>query len=269
MRKITGLLITILVLAFGFPAAAQDNGNIDPQALIQRILAVEQEQRSEIHDIVLDAEYIEGEEKEDGFKEKVRFTKKIYLKILPDTTLFREDYLAYYKDGKLQNDDDRKKEEADRKEKKKKRRNMDISYSMLKPFHPESAELYEIAYQGLSDDKIESYTCHHFRVTAREEIEGLINGDFYFEAGTFHLVRVDFSPAKLVNKTMFKFKELNLRLFYGPTPEGYWLPREFDIKGKAKAAFFFGVDISGRETYRNPIINRGIDDKIFEVNDDQ
>ena len=95
-----------------------------------------------------------------------------------------------------------------------------------------------------------------------------INGDFYFEAGSFHLVRVDFSPAKLVKKAMFKLKELHMKLFYGLTPEGYWLPREFNIKGKGKAAFFFGVNISGRESYRNPIINSGIDDKIFEVIDD-
>ncbi|MFZ5980358.1 MAG: hypothetical protein ACOYVF_06970 [Candidatus Zixiibacteriota bacterium] len=269
MSKITTMVLTALILALDLSAAAKENDNIDPQALIQRILAVEQEQRREISDIVLDAEYVEGEETDDGFKEKVRFTKKIYLKILEDTALFREDYLAYYKDGKLQKDEDRKKEEADRKDKKQKRRNMDISYSMLKPFYPENSDRYEIVYLGLSEEKVEGYICHQFRVTAREEEEGLINGEFYFEAGSFHLVRVDFSPAKLVKKTMFKFKELNMKLIYGPAPEGYWLPREFDIKGKAKAAFFFGVNISGRENYRNPVINGGIDDKLFEVNDDQ
>ena len=269
MKKITGFLLTALILAAGASVRAQDDGNIDPQALIQKILAVEEEQRREINDIIFESEYIEGEETDEGFKEKVRFTKKLYLKFLTDTTLFREDYLAYYKEGKLQKDEDRKKEEADRKEKKKKRKGMDISYSILKPFYPEESEFYDIVYLGLSEEKIESYVCHHFKVTAREEVEGLINGDFYFEAGSFNLVRVDFSPAKLVNKAMFKLKELHMKMFYGPTPEGFWLPREFNIKGKGKAAFFFGVNISGRESYRNPIINSGIDDKIFEVNDDQ
>ncbi|MBN1211099.1 MAG: hypothetical protein JXA92_00850, partial [candidate division Zixibacteria bacterium] len=180
-----------------------------------------------------------------------------------------EDYQEYYKDGELQDDKDRKKEEARRKKDKIKRKTYDISYSMYTPFHTDQREFYDFEYLGLAEEKVNDYVCHHFIVKAREEKEGLINGDYFFEAGSFNLVRVDFSPARLVKKTMFKLKELDMTLLYGPTPEGYWLPREFSIDGRGKAAFFFGVNFSGREYYRKPIINSGIDDKIFEVEENE
>ncbi len=259
------ILCSGLMLLRVIPAVCQPPENIDPAALIQRILAVEQEQLRDLKDVVFETEYIEGETKNEGFIEKVRFIKRTYLKYLPDTVLFHETYLEYFKDGVLQKDEDRKKEEAKRKNEKKKRKAYDISYSMYEPFYPENRELYNIEYLGLAEDKIEDYVCHHFRVTAKDRKEGLINGDYYFEAGSFNLLRVDFSPARLVKKTMFKLNELNMSIFYKPTPEGYWLPKEFHIKGKGRAVFFIGVNFSGREYYRKPIINGGIDDRIFEV----
>ncbi|NOY88603.1 MAG: hypothetical protein GXO93_04320, partial [FCB group bacterium] len=95
--------------------------------------------------------------------------------------------------------------------------------------------------------------------------DSLINGDYYFEAESFHLVKVDFSPAKLVKKTMFKMSKLNMSILYAPTKEGYWLPRQFDIEGQGKAMFFIGVKFAGTEYYRNPIINSGLSSKMFEV----
>jgi len=77
-------------------------------------------------------------------------------------------------------------------------------------------------------------------------------------------VKVDFSPARLVKKTFFKLKEMNMSIVYGPTEDGFWLPRQFEIEGKGKAMFFIGVKFSGVEYYRNPVINSGIDDQIFE-----
>jgi len=267
MKKIIYLILLLaaMTLPAAFDAASQESGNIDPAAIIQRILSVEREQLDEIKDIIFEAEFVEGEFKDNGFEEKVRFVKKIYLKFLPDTVLFHEDYLEYYKDGELQDDRDRKKEEVKRKEEKKKRKAYDISYSIYTPFYADQGEFYDIEYLGLAEEKVNDYVCHHFTVRAREEREGLIKGDYFFEAGSFNLVRVDFSPAKLVKKTMFKLSKLDMTLLNGPTPEGYWLPREFSIDGRGKSAFFFGVDFNGREYYRKPIINSGIDDKIFEV----
>lgn len=269
MRISSLALLALLLLGAARVCPAQNSNGIDPEALIERILAVDQQQRNRIHDVVFDAEYVEREDKGDeGYKEKIRFVKKIYLKCLPDTTLFHEEYLAYYKDGELKSHKDLEKEARERMEKKAKRKGRDIAYPILRPFQPESRDLYDIQYKGVSPDKIEHYVCHQFRVTAKEEEEALIDGDFYFEAESFHLVRVDFSPAKLVKKTMFKLKELDMSIMYAPTQDGYWLPRQFDVRGKGKAAFFFGVDFAGTEYYRNPMVNGGIDDSIFEVRDD-
>ena len=102
-------------------------------------------------------------------------------------------------------------------------------------------------------------------MTAREKDPELINGDFYFETETFHLARLDFSPAKLGGNMMFKMKRLEMTLICGPTEDGYWLPRRFDLTGKGKAILIVGVKFAGAEYYRNPRINTGLSDELFEV----
>ena len=257
------LIVSVLLATTA--GGAQDINEADTEALIQTILHVEARQSEAIKDIVYDAEYVEGEMEDGEFKEKLRFVKKITVMFLDDTALYHEDYLEYYKDGELKSQKDLENEAKDRKEKKLKRKARDVSFPMLTPFEPDMREMYDIAYQGVTPDTIDGYLCHQFRIRAREESDDLINGDFYFETETFHLLRVDFSPAKLVKKTMFKLKELNMTVRYGPTEEGYWLPQQFDVQGKGKAALFIGVSFSGTEYYQNPQINTGVSRETFEV----
>ncbi len=263
--------LTLAVLAALTAATvAQESGGIDPEALIERILAADQAQREQIHDVTCDAEYIERENKGDqGIIDKVRLVKKVYVKFSEDSTWFAEDYLEYYRDGERKSDDDLAKEAADRKEQRRRRNVPDISCSMLKPFYPGHRALYEIEYLGLADERIDDYVCHHFRVAAIKPADSLINGDFYVEAESFRLVRADFSPSRLVKKLTFRLKELRLSVSYGSTPDGYWLPRRFDIQGRGKKVFFFGVTFAGTEYYRNPTINTGLDNSIFEVENDR
>lgn len=269
MKTLKALFVAITLTALSSlsqAVGAQISEGIDPEALIERILAVDEKQRTKIKDVIFDAEYVEGKKEDDGtFKEKQKIIKKIYVKYLADTALYHEEYLEYYKDGKLQEEKKRDEEASKRLGKKKKRKTRDVSYPILKPFYPEQRELYDISYQGVAEDKIEKYVCHHFRVTAKEKKDTLINGDFYFDAESFHLVGVDFSPAKLVKNVVFRLKEMRMALVYAPTAEGYWLPRQFDIQGKGKAMFLIGVKFAGTEYYRNPVVNGGIADEIFEV----
>lgn len=264
--KATSLAFALALLAMG-PALAEEQNGIDPEALIERILAVDREQRAEIHDLTFDAEYVEQEDKGDeGMVEKLRLVKKIYIKYVDDSALFREDFLELYKDGEKQSDEELQKEAIDRREKKAKRKGRDISYPMLRPFYPAWRELYDISYLGVADERVQDRVCHHFRVAAKEEVDGLLNGDYYFEAEGFHLVEVDFSPAKLVKKTMFKLSELEMTIVYKPNGVAYWLPKESEVRGKGKAAFFFGVTFAGIEYFTNPVVNSGLDDSIFEAN---
>jgi hypothetical protein len=252
------------------PDAGVAQATIDPQVLLERILAVDQQQREQITDLTLDAEYIEGESLDDGnFVEKIRLLKTVMILYRPDTALYREDYREYYLEGEKQSDEELQSEAADRMDKKAKRRAKDISWPMLTPFYPRHKTDYEIEYRGIAEELIEDHTCYHFQVQATREDEDLINGDYYFESTSFHLVRVDFSPARLVKKTMFKLKELNLSVAYRPTPEDHWVPYRFDIAGKGKAAFFFGVVFAGTEYYRNPKVNTGLTADLFEVNHEQ
>ena len=265
-RRIIAISLALLILPLA-TAVGEDDDAIDPAALIERILTVESEQRSQIEDIVFDAESVE--KKKDGAI-KSRFIKKIYLKYLPDTVLYLEQYLEYYKDGKLQSEKDRDKQAKEREEKMVKRKAKSISYSMFTPFFPENADNYEITYEGVVREEVAGFVCHHFKVQALEESGDCINGDYYFEAESFHLVRVDFSPAKLVRKMMFKLYELNISLTYEASAEGYWLPQQADISGRGKAMFIVGVNFASTEYYRNPVINSGLTDEFFTGdNDDQ
>jgi len=248
------------------PALAEEQNGIDPEALIERILAVDREQRAQIQDLTFDAEYVEREDKgEEGFKEKLRLIKKVYIKFVGDTAWYHEDFLELYKEGERRSDDDLRAEARDRREKKEKRKGRDISYPILRPFYPEHRDFYDITYLGVADDRIQDRVCHQFRVKAKEETDSLINGDFYFEAEGFHVVEVDFSPAKLTKKMMFKLSELDMSIIFGPNSESHWLPKEFEVRGKGKAALFFGVSFAGTEYYTNPIVNSGLEDSIFEV----
>ncbi|MCX6834480.1 MAG: hypothetical protein NTW07_04995 [candidate division Zixibacteria bacterium] len=261
------LLLTMTVL-FLLPeiTLAQGQSGIDPEALIERILAVDRAQRERIHDVTFDAEYVERDDGgNDDVKDKVRFDKKVYVKYLGDTAKYAEEYLAYYKNGELQNDETLRSEARDRIEKKRKRKSQDVSFPMLRPFYPEYRALYDIQYRGVADDRIDNMVCHLFRVTAKHPADSLINGDFYFEAENFHLVRVDFAPSMLVKSMMFKMSRLDMSLRYGMTPDGVWLPRQFDIRGSGKAMFFVAVSFAGTEYYRNAEINTGLNDSIFEA----
>jgi len=264
MRCKTMPAICLVVLTAVGSSAAQSDV-IDPQALIETILSVDERQRERVSDIVYDAEYIEGETDDDGgFQQTVRIVKRIYVKYMSDTVYLREEYVEFYKEDQLQEAEATAKEAAERKGKKIKRKSKDVSWPMLTPFYPDQKDHYEITYEGLPEDSVEGRTCHHFRVRSKDKDEEHINGDYYFDAESFHLLRVDFAPARLPSNIMFKMRQLDMTVRFGPTPYGYWLPRQFDIEGRGKAMFLIGVKVTGTEYYRDPQINTGIDDTIFE-----
>lgn len=266
MKNIQICLLTVLLMCAGlFPgnSGAQTTNGIDPEALIERILSVDSAQKTLRSDVIFDAELLEGEMKKGSFVQKERLLKKIYIKYLADTALFREDYLEYYKDGELQSKKNLEKKGRKKEEEKRKRKARNASFPVITPFYPENRDLHTIEYMGVAGRHIEDYICHEFQVTAKEENDSLINGTFYFEADDFNLVRVDFSPAKLPSGMMFKLKQLDMTAIYAPTSGGIWLPSEFRLTGKGKAAIFFGVNIAFREYYSNPIVNPGLDDEPF------
>lgn len=261
------VLLTIWLVAASVVSQATDDAT---ENLITAVLSAERSQRELLHDVTFDAEYVEREDDDGTLVEKIRLVKQVYLEYSPDTIRFAEKILEFYKDGQLQDSEATAKEARERLEKKEKRRARDISWPMLRPFTPAWRDSYEIEYLGLADEVVTGYSCLHFRVTALEKSEELINGDYFFEAESFQLARVDFSPAKLVKKFMFKLNHLRLTLDYAPAESGVWLPARFEVTGKGKAAFLVGVKISGTEYYRNPRINSGVDPKIFEeYNDNQ
>ncbi len=247
-----------------FSTQAQESG-IDPNVLIERILSVDAKQRETLKDATFESQYIEGEETDKGFKEKARFNKRVYIKYLKDTAWYHEEYLEYYKEGQLQSREDRASAAKEKMEKKKRRKSRDISFNMLEPFTSAKRGLYDITYQGVAAGKVNDRACHHFVVRAKEESDQLINGDYYVEAESFNLVKVDFTPAKLIKSVWFKLSKLDMSIQYAPTADGYWLPSQFSLVGKGKATLFIGVNFGGTEYFRNAVVNSGLSDKLFEA----
>ncbi len=205
-----GVLVLGLLLTMAGRAWSQESNGINPEALIERIVMVEAENRQSISDIVFETELIEGEQSDEGYKEKKRINKRTYLKFLPDTVLFYEEYLEFFKEGVLQSASDLAEEARDRLEKKRKRKGRDISYPLLTPFHADHRALYTIVYQGVAEESVAGYTCHQFEVKANEKSDTLINGLFLFDADSFRLVQASFSPAKLPSKLGFSMKKLDM-----------------------------------------------------------
>lgn len=256
------ILFTAAFLFLGIRSIdAQSDQAIDPEALIEHIISVEAQQREAVQDVAFDVEMVEWEK--DG-KEKTRFVKKVYFKVNADTTLMAEDYLEYYKKGELQNEEEMQKQVRERKEKAKKRKANNVSFRAITPFLESHRDAYKIDYVGLSRDKVEGYTCHQFHVEPLEASDTLIIGDYYFDSESFNLARSEFSPSKLVKKLMFKLKELKISINYAPVGDNYWLPNRVDVTGKGKAALFIGVNFATTEYYRNPVINQGVPEKLFE-----
>ena len=87
-RLLVGTMLPVILAAVCWPAD-RENAGIDPDALIDQIVTVDTQQRDRINDLVLDAEYVEGKRNKDGtLEENKRFTKKVYVRFLPDPTLF-------------------------------------------------------------------------------------------------------------------------------------------------------------------------------------
>ncbi len=263
--KLKQVSLSMLVSIFAFSAVAQEIKTIDSDAIIQKAISVEAELRMKIKDLVVDAEYIEGKLDDDGnFQEKLKFTKRIYRKIFPDTLWKHEEFLEFYDQGKLASEKEKNKAVKKWKKRKAKTANKHDLMFMLFPFYAENKEKYSFKYLGLNEKKVNGRLCHHFKVEALLEEKSLIHGDYYIEAEGFHLARVTFRPAKLVKKMMFKLHKLDMAIDYSPLTEETWLPQKFEITGKGKAALFFGVNFGGSEIFSNAIINGGIDDSMFE-----
>jgi hypothetical protein len=254
-----------MLLTLWSTTSAQTSAGIDPEALIAQILVTDAHQREDVKDVTFESQYIEGEETEKGFKEKVRFNKKVHIKYFKDTAWYHEEYLEYYKEGELQSMKECAGAAKEKMEKKKRRKSKDISYNMLEPFYPAKRPLYDVTYSGVSDIKIDGRSCHHFVVRAKEPADSLINGDYYFESESFNLAKVDFTPAKLIKSVWFKMSKLDMSIQYSPVGDGWWLPSQFSIEGKGKATLFIGVTFGGTEYFRNPVINAGLNDELFKV----
>lgn len=259
------LLITLPMLSAKLVRAQQDQA-IDPDALIEHILSVEAEQREAIKDITFDVEMIEWEK--DG-QEKSRFVKKAYFKVNPDTTIMAEKYLEYYKEGVLQSEEEMQRQVRERREKAEKRKSNNVSFRAITPFLKSHRDLYKIDYDGLARDQVEGFTCYHFHIEPVEPADTLIIGDYYFDSESFNLARAEFSPSKLVKKLMFKLKELKITINYAPVGDNYWLPSRVDVAGKGKAALFIGVTFASTEYYRNPMINQGVPEEMFEESSEE
>lgn len=261
MRK-AFLFITIF-LAISSGAFSSDK--ITVGALIDSVLAARQRQLDAVSDMTFDAIFYERRtDKEGEVTEEKRYDKKIYVKKIDDTFHIHQKYVAFYLDGVRQDREALVAEVDKKQEERVKRGNRDFTYDLTIPLQMLYTGMYDVSYKGIAKEKINGFTCYMLRADAREKNDTLLNCLYYVDTADYNLVRVDFSPAKLVSKLMFKLKELDMTINYKPYDSKIWVPDRFELLGKGKAAFFIGVYFQSEETYTNPVVNSGLDDALFD-----
>jgi hypothetical protein len=261
MRK--AFLFIIIFLAISSGAFSSDK--ITVGALIDSVLAARQRQLEAVSDMTFDAIFYERRtDKEGNITEEKRYDKKIYVKKIDDTFHIHQKYVAFYLDG-IKQEREALVAEVDRKqEERSKRGGRDFTYDLTIPLQMLYTGMYDVSYKGMIEEKVDGYICHMLRADAREENDTLINCLYYVDTAGYNLVRVDFSPARLTSKLMFKLKELDMTIHYKPYNSDIWVPDRFELLGRGKAAFFIGVYFQSEETYTNPVVNSGLNDALFD-----
>ena len=261
MRKALLLIVVLL----GTAGSVFSVEKMTVGALIDSVLAARQRQLDAVDDMTFDAVLYERRtDKEGNITEEKRYDKKIYVKKIDDTFHIHQKYVAYYLDGAKQAHEELVAQVNKKQEDRAKRGGRDFTYDLTIPLQMLYTGMYDVDYEGMTENKIDGYICHMLRAEARENNDTLINCLYYVDTASFNLVKVDFSPAKLTNKLMFKLKELDMTIHYKPYDTDIWIPDHFELQGRGKAAIFIGVYFQSEETYTNPVINSGLDEALFK-----
>ncbi|PKK84974.1 MAG: hypothetical protein CVT49_00085 [candidate division Zixibacteria bacterium HGW-Zixibacteria-1] len=259
------IMLLSVILFLGVSGSVFPVEKIAVVPLIDSVLAAHQRQFDAVSDMTFDAIFYERRtDKEGEVTEEKRYEKKIYLKKIDDTFHIHQKYVALYLDGVLQDREALVTEVDKKQEERVKRGNRDFTYDLTIPLQMLYTGMYDVSYKGIAKEKINGFTCYMLRADAREKNDTLLNCLYYVDTADYNLVRVDFSPAKLVSKLMFKLKELDMTINYKPYDSVIWIPDRFELLGKGKAAFFIGVYFQSEETYTNPVVNSGLDDSLFD-----
>ena len=269
MKYLPPCVAVLLIIA----SAKTFAGTTPPiDSIIQKVLLTHQTAMAELSDLTLDIDSYERRLDGDGnVKETAKLVKKGHLKrVEGGKFLYCEDYNEYYINGERQDQKSLKKITKERLNRKKKSRSKDLSFDITTPLEPQFREIYDIVDQGLSEKEIEGYPCFLLSATVNDNntagkiMDTLANYLFYIDTLSYQIVKVDFEPARLISKLFFKFKLLKMSISFAPYDSALWLPSHFHIDGRAKAAFFVGVNFEGEEFFKNPVINSGLDDSLFK-----
>lgn len=242
------------------------------ESIISRLQAGEKIQRQKLQDVTLRGSTYERRLKGNGeIKEEKRFDHITYMRRESDTVVkmdIHEEYLRYFKNGKIQKDKELTKEVENRLKKKKKGDSNDISSQLSDAFADKHRQAYRYAYGGVTDTLVEGNICHIIQVSPNPDRKDKkektrIEGTYYIDTLSCRIARVDFHPAKLGGGLVFKLKEVHMTLTYNQVNEHIWLPNYFYVTGKGKAALFFSIRFEREGTFKNPIINSGLPDSLF------
>lgn len=270
--KFAGLLsvivLSVVVLGPMAPRLRSESAvAVDPKLLIEEIRRTHDRQLALTRTLAFDVLTREGKIKDSQFVEESTTTRILAYRFDGDSTIKVDRYLAGTIDGRPVNDKELakmidKREEAARK-REKERKQGEISLSPYKPFLPSHAAAYTLTYKGTARPRNHDLLCHSFEVRANDDSDTLVNGTYYFEAGNLHLVRAEFSPARIPKGMMFNVRELAMALDFEPLNDSVWLPTEFRLQARANAMLFIGVNFAVEESYRHPALNLPATDTLF------
>ena len=267
MSRLSKALLIIAILSFGLISA----GDLpDIEDLVHDIYLRDSLQKSDIGDLTVSAiSFSRKLSGKDEVKEEKRFIKKYFFK----DTLFREEVLEFYLDGKLQDQENLDDQVRKAKKKREKGQMRDASMNPLEPFVLYKQKMHEFAL--ISVEAKNGYDCYHIGVRGKKSDPDILEGDYWFEINGLNPVYAEFHPTKLPGP----IKQLDMQMSYAPvnkpSPNGdnatvdqYWLPSRFHLYGRGRVLLFIKFRFEVEETYSNPIFDCNLDESFFMEDED-
>lgn len=254
------VLACFALLCLVVVAGAQEEGHLEIDQVIAGGVQRDSINRAEVKDMTMEAVSYSRSLTGDGeVKEEKKFIKNYFFK----DSLFKVEFLEYYKDSVLQDDKELQKEIKEAAERRAKGRNRDASINPMEPFYPENRQHYRFSMPGVEVKR--GCVVYHVVAECMIEDENLYEGDFWFEVKWLNLIYAEFHPAKMPSK----IKQLDMIKSFAPVEHGYWLPTGFSLRGRGKVLMFIKFNFEVEERYSKHEINVGLTDEFFAEDDDE
>lgn len=249
VRSFLGFAAALIIIPALYVLAEEPTTSQEPdlEQLVENIKTRQYEVLEEAGCTSFMADTIYRERKKNGeIKKEILTKKRIYTK---GADKRYDEYLSMSINGKELSKKEMEKEIEDDKD--------DDEDEFKMPLTPEGEGGYDFYLIG--DTEYDGVDVWILGFRAKESKKGYVNGKGYIAKGTYDIVRAEVAPAKVPRIV----KDINISVTSAPL-HGYWMPAKFELDLKIKLSFLYYKRITISEAYSDYMLNRQIDESIFE-----